>query len=115
MQTHGTNHRRLSQPDLTESVYLLDAKIDAIAALVNLIQQKVDGLIKTHENAASSFSIASFLRRNELSPSQYFKLQRAGRGPRVMRTGDVGIRISRQAELDWIAARERDAAQQEAP
>jgi hypothetical protein len=61
------------------------------------------------ERDAASFTLKRFLARNSLSESQYHKLRREGRGPRVMKTGSVGVRISRQAELDWIAAREAEA------
>jgi hypothetical protein len=58
------------------------------------------------EGEAASFTVKKFLARNDLSESQYHKLRRQGRGPRVMSVGSCGVRISRQAELDWIAARE---------
>ena len=61
------------------------------------------------EREAASFTLKRFLARNSLSESQYHKLRREGRGPRTMKTGSVGVRISRQAELDWIAAREIEA------
>jgi hypothetical protein len=57
----------------------------------------------------SSFTVAEFLERHRLSESQYFKLKRQGRGPTLMAVGDVGKRISAQAERDWIAACEREA------
>jgi hypothetical protein len=56
-----------------------------------------------------SYSIKEFLARNQLSESQYHKLRRQGRGPRLMSVGSCGVRISRQAEIDWIAAREQEA------
>jgi hypothetical protein len=58
---------------------------------------------------ATSFTLKNFLARNHLSESQYHKLRRQGRGPRVMSVGSCGVRISRQAELDWIVARETEA------
>jgi hypothetical protein len=61
------------------------------------------------EGEAASFKLKKFLARNDLSESQYHKLRRQGRGPRVMSVGSCGVRISRQAELDWIAAREIEA------
>jgi hypothetical protein len=57
----------------------------------------------------ASFKVKEFLTRNDLSESQYHKLRRQGRGPRVMSVGSCGVRISRQAERDWIAAREIEA------
>jgi hypothetical protein len=61
------------------------------------------------EGEAASFKVKKFLVRNDLSESQYHKLRRQRRGPRVMSVGSCGVRISRQAELDWIAAREQEA------
>ena len=61
------------------------------------------------EGEAASFKLKKFLARNDLSESQYHKLRRQGRGPRVMSVGSCGVRISRQAERDWIAARETEA------
>lgn len=61
------------------------------------------------ESEAASFTLKEFQVRNWLSESQFHKLRRQGRGPRVMSVGSVGVRISREAELDWIAARETEA------
>jgi hypothetical protein len=61
------------------------------------------------EGEAASFKLKKFLARNDLSESQYHKLRRQRRGPRVMSVGSCGVRISRQAELDWIQARETEA------
>jgi hypothetical protein len=61
------------------------------------------------EGEAASFKVKKFLVRNDLSESQYHKLRRQRRGPRVMSVGSCGVRISRQAEPDWIAAREQEA------
>ena len=58
------------------------------------------------EGETGSYTLKQFLARHRLSESQHHKLRRTGRGPRTMRTGSVGVRISRQAELDWILARE---------
>jgi hypothetical protein len=46
-----------------------------------------------------------------MSEAQYHKLKRDGRGPRVMSTGSMGVRISRAAEADWIMQCEREAEQ----
>ena len=63
------------------------------------------------EDGQGSYTIKQFLRRHRLSESQFHKLRREGRGPRTMRTGSVGLRMSREAERDWILAREREAAE----
>ena len=84
-----------------------------IAALKEQLASVVATLVALANAAAvgerGSYSIKEFLARNQLSESQYYKLRRQGRGPRVMSVGACGVRISRQAELDWIAARETDA------
>jgi hypothetical protein len=61
------------------------------------------------ESETASFKLKKFLARNDLSESQYHKLRRQGRGPRVMRVGSCGVRISREAERHWIEARETEA------
>jgi len=58
-----------------------------------------------------SYSIKEFLGRHRLSESQFHKLRREGRGPRTMRTGSVGVRVSRAAERDWVREREREAVE----
>jgi hypothetical protein len=72
------------------------------------------GRIADHKDDAASFSIPEFCRRHRISESQFHKLQREGRGPRVMATGSMGVRISRPAEADWIVEREREAEQRKA-
>jgi hypothetical protein len=57
----------------------------------------------------ASFTIEEWCERHDISVSQYYKLSRSGRGPRTMSTGDVGVRISREADADWIKSREREA------
>jgi hypothetical protein len=61
-----------------------------------------------------SYTIKQFLARHNLSESQFHKLRREGRGPRTMRTGSVGVRISRAAERDWVLEREGEAAEVDA-
>jgi hypothetical protein len=51
------------------------------------------------------FSIDEFCRRQDISLSTFHKLQREGKGPRLM---DISpIRISIEAEREWRAARDR--------
>ena len=59
------------------------------------------------EGEAASSTLKEFRARHRLSESQYHKLRRQGRGPRVMSVG--GVRVSREADRDWIAAREAEA------
>src|SRR6516162_71677 len=81
-----------------------------IAALKGQLSDVLAVLVSAaRESEAASFKLKKFLARNDLSESQYHKLRRQGRGPRVMSVGSCGVRISRQAERDWIAARETEA------
>ena len=86
------------------------ADIDALKGQLSSVLAMLVALANAaHETEAASFKLKKFLARNDLSESQYHKLRRQGRGPRVMSVGSCGVRISRQAELDWIAARETEA------
>ncbi|MES2255044.1 MAG: hypothetical protein V4559_08385 [Pseudomonadota bacterium] len=58
------------------------------------------------EQDQQAFLIPVFCERNGISLAVYYRLQREGRGPRVMRLGTGTIRISKQAEADWQRARE---------
>jgi hypothetical protein len=75
---------------------------DVLTVLVALANAATEG-------EAASFTLKKFLARNDLSESQYHKLRRQGRGPRVMSVGSCGVRISRRAERDWIESRETEA------
>jgi hypothetical protein len=89
------------------------ADIAHLSAQIEKLQEQVAALIAAaaaEREAAASFSIKVFCKRNGLSESQYFKLQREGRGPRTMRTGSVGVRISVESERAWISEREAEAA-----
>jgi hypothetical protein len=82
---------------------------------LHLVVQMLELLVcAARDGEAASFKVKKFLARNDLSESQYHKLRRQGRGPRVMSVGSCGVRISRQAELDWIVAREAEAPAKEA-
>ena len=91
--------QNIATPDIAELRDELRHVGEMLAILVNAAS----------EGEAASFKLKKFLIRNDLSESQYHKLRRQGRGPRVMSVGSCGVRISRQAELDWIAAREIEA------
>jgi hypothetical protein len=89
-----------------------------IAADIATLKEQLASVIATLSSLASaagvgeagSYTIREFSARNRLSESQYHKLRREGRGPRLMSTGSVGKRISAQAEDDWVKAREAEAA-----
>src|ERR1700733_6765634 len=94
---------RSAKQDFTVDIAALKEQLsDALATLAVLANA-------AREGETASFKLKKFLVRNELSESQYHKLRRQGRGPRLMSIGSCGVRISRQAELDWIAAREEEA------
>ena len=59
----------------------------------------------------NSFTLREFALRHGLSDSALFALMRQSRGPKLMLIGNRGKRVSLQAELAWIAAREAEAAQ----
>jgi hypothetical protein len=84
-----------------------------IAELKTQMASVIEALAKLAEAVAKpevgSFTLKQFQQRHTLSESQYHKLRREGRGPRTMNTGDVGVRISTEADSDWIKAREAEA------
>ncbi|MCK1691617.1 transcriptional regulator [Bradyrhizobium sp. 145] len=57
-----------------------------------------------------SYTIDEFCNRHKFSRSTYYKLQRVGKGPRTMPVLDC-VRISEEAEREWIAAREAESRQ----
>jgi hypothetical protein len=54
---------------------------------------------------ATVLTIGRFCQRNLISPTTYFAMRKRGQGPREMRVGSH-VRISLEAERDWIRARE---------
>jgi hypothetical protein len=64
---------------------------------------------KVPHTSPSAFTIAEFCRRNGISRAMYYKLQLAGKGPRVMAIG-THERISTESEADWKVARQQEAA-----
>ncbi|AZG75902.1 transcriptional regulator [Methylocystis rosea] len=47
-----------------------------------------------------------------MSQSAYYELKRKGRGPREMRIGSKGVRISREAAQEWRRRMEEIAAEE---
>jgi hypothetical protein len=87
-----------SETGLVEIKAQLKAVVEALQRLATKVER-------------ASFTIPEWCERHNMSESQYFKLRREGRGPRLMSTGDVGVRISREADVEWIRAREAEADQ----
>jgi hypothetical protein len=96
--------QNIAVPDIAELRDELRRVGEMVAFLVNAAS----------EGEAGSYTLKHFLARHRLSESQYHKLRREGRGPRTMRTGSVGVRISRAAERDWVLEREGEAAEVDA-
>jgi hypothetical protein len=49
----------------------------------------------------NAYSIKTFCAAHSISPSCYFQLKKEGRGPREMRVGRAGVRISVEAAAEW--------------
>lgn len=54
-----------------------------------------------------SYTIDEFCQRQRFSRSLYYKLERAGKGPRKMQLLGC-VRISEDAEREWVKAREAE-------
>lgn len=52
-----------------------------------------------------SYSIEEWCKRHRLSRSTYYKLVRAGQGPRSMKILDC-VRIGEDADKEWVRAQE---------
>lgn len=80
-----------------------------VAGLVDQLSGAVQALTRLVQNDKSSFTIPEWCQRHGLSESMYHKLRREGRGPRTMEVGPQAVRISLQADADWVAEREAAA------
>jgi hypothetical protein len=60
-------------------------------------------------NATNSFTPEVFRIRNSISRSQYYKMMKAGTGPRVMFLSERKPLITAEAEREWVRARSRPA------
>jgi hypothetical protein len=83
--------QNITVPDIAELRDELRRVVQIFALLANAAR----------ESEAGSYALKQFRARHKLSESQYHKLRRQGRGPRVMSVGSCGVRISREAERDW--------------
>jgi len=95
---------------------ILEEIADVKAKVLDMVE-KIDALLAKPGGAAgapvarTSLTIKEFCERNHLSEGQYHKLRRVGKGPRTMKAGKSrGVRISIEAEREWIAERETDDA-----
>jgi hypothetical protein len=90
-------------------------QLDILAAEVAGLRQQLGTALEllshlAEERARSSYTITEWRTRHKISESQYHKLRRERRSPRTMATGDIGVRISVEADREWTADREREAA-----
>jgi hypothetical protein len=60
------------------------------------------------DRGRDAYSIAEFCLRHRISSPLYFKMRKAGRGPREIRIGKK-ILISKESAADWRRAREAEA------
>jgi predicted site-specific integrase-resolvase len=54
------------------------------------------------------FTIDEWCQKNRLSRSTFYKLKKAGKGPRLAKVLDA-VRITEEADKDWVKAREAEA------
>ena len=54
-----------------------------------------------------AFSVKEFCQEHNIGKTTFYGLLRSGEGPRIMRIGPRGVRISEEAARDWRFARER--------
>jgi hypothetical protein len=95
---------------------LIFALASDIAELKQQLGRAPEALARLAEGGTrSSYTILEWRARHNISESQYHKLRRQGRGPRLMRTGDAGLRISIEADADWVRDREAEAAEKQTP
>jgi hypothetical protein len=81
-----------------------------LAELKNQLGQVSRALAKLAENGErASYTITEWRARHNISESQYHKLRRKKRGPRTMLTGDAGLRISVEADREWVRDRENES------
>jgi predicted DNA-binding transcriptional regulator AlpA len=65
------------------------------------------------ENRAA-YKVPEFCEAHGMSQSAYYELKREGRGPREMRIGSKGVRISKEAAEEWRRRMEEIAAAESA-
>jgi hypothetical protein len=95
----------------------LAALVNDIAELKQQLSRVTDALARLAEgDRRVSLTIAEWCARHGLSESQYHKLRRVGRAPRALKIGNAGLRISIEADREWVKAREAEAeAEKQSP
>jgi hypothetical protein len=90
----------VSDRQLLAAIGELHTKVDNHSALIEALTQTLAERV----DPPLSYSVKTWCARHELSLPQYYKLSKAGKGPRLMAIGSEGVRVSRQADLDWVAS-----------
>jgi hypothetical protein len=62
-----------------------------------------------HPDEVGSFTLRQWTEFRNVSRSRFYKLKQEGKAPRFYRNG-TEIRISREADSEWLSAREAEAA-----
>jgi hypothetical protein len=94
-----------SAKQLATDIAEVKAQLAALTDIVNAMATKQS------EPSRGSYTRPEFQLRHHLSERQYFKLKAAGKGPREMKTGDRGVRISAEADAAWTVEREAEATE----
>jgi hypothetical protein len=96
----------MTRPQRTDYDNILLTDVMAqLARLTNQIEELRKIIIET---GIGGSTIKQFCARYSLSTRQFHTLRSQGRGPVMMSIGSDGLRISKQAELDWVKAREAE-------
>ena len=70
---------------------------------------EMSGRTTATTSSADAYSIREFCRRNHMSEATYYRLQRLGKTPDVIRLGPKKVLISTAAAERWRIAREAEA------
>jgi len=74
--------------------------------LADQISRRIVAALEGGEDAPL-MTVREFCERNRISRSHLYELLKRGTGPRVVTIGLRGMRISRPAELEWRAGRQK--------
>jgi excisionase family DNA binding protein len=78
---------------------------DTEQAVANLTKQIVSAIYGNEDGPL--MTVRQFCERNSISRSHFYALLKRGEGPKVITIGLRGMRVSRSAELEWRAARQK--------
>lgn len=63
----------------------------------------------------AAYTVREFCEAHGISAGAYYEAKREGRGPREMRIGSRGVRVSKEAAEEWRREMEALAAAESAP